>query len=819
LKRFSGATGTATLTELDGPTWHGDEAESRLAELLGVEAGRGGRGGAELAAQQWAHVWVWQGRSGADPTADANRERNALIARLQSEGGAAAIQSECDTCVARSVAARHDAAFRESGEPRAGSELARAIADEAGAAEAHAAARQALVRLEQAATTFGEATETIRLSEAALARIGGELESIETRFARIAELRAAERAQETAAMAAAEKHEAFMQDDARIASLRAEFAAARSALAPHEVEIVRIETEEKEWRGREAEADEACQTALGKVRRARLGAELAGAHVERIEKAAHRDQLAKKLEQVKERRTHLDELEKQLARTPPVSAQKLKALQRLEGECTKCRAAMEAMAAGLEVVESRVPVEIDGHRLTAGQSHTLAEVADVIIGPDIRLRLRPGGGSSLAEARERLKQTENELDEKLASLGVAGLAEAADAGARRQQIELEIQTTRASLEGLGADTIDSEFADAAHACAVIESGIERRAALVSGFQPPSNPPDARRLANRLSQELVEAESAEAASRARRETVARHARESADRLGAQRTNLAGQKRAADELGTRLNVLIERCGDDATRARLIEALLAARTTSAEALSETRRKLAELQPDLVESDRQRCRRAVERHTATKNDAEQRRAVARAELDRDGISDPHAELTVAQGRLFSAREHRASVERKAGALRLLHELFLSEQKALANQLTGPLAKRISGYLECLFGAGARAEISLDLQNKFTGLRLVRPQPDAGAFDFQNLSGGTCEQLAAAVRLATAEVLATAHDGCLPVVFDDAFAFSDPERVQTLQRMLDQASNRGLQIIILTCNPSDYAALGAADVRMLRDS
>jgi hypothetical protein len=29
------------------------------------------------------------------------------------------------------------------------------------------------------------------------------------------------------------------------------------------------------------------------------------------------------------------------------------------------------------------------------------------------------------------------------------------------------------------------------------------------------------------------------------------------------------------------------------------------------------------------------------------------------------------------------------------------------------------------------------------------------------------------------------------------------------LQRMLDLASSRGLQVIVLTCNPADYAALG----------
>ena len=82
-------------------------------------------------------------------------------------------------------------------------------------------------------------------------------------------------------------------------------------------------------------------------------------------------------------------------------------------------------------------------------------------------------------------------------------------------------------------------------------------------------------------------------------------------------------------------------------------------------------------------------------------------------------------------------------------------------------------------------------------------------------LSGGAKEQTAAAVRLAMAEVLAGDYGGRLPVVFDDAFAYSDPERVNQLQRMLDLAATRGLQVIVLTCNPADYASLGARTIML----
>jgi DNA repair exonuclease SbcCD ATPase subunit len=149
-----------------------------------------------------------------------------------------------------------------------------------------------------------------------------------------------------------------------------------------------------------------------------------------------------------------------------------------------------------------------------------------------------------------------------------------------------------------------------------------------------------------------------------------------------------------------------------------------------------------------------------------------------------------------------------------LLDRLFQDEQRSLARQFTQPFADRISGYLQCIFGAGALAQVDLD-SNEFTGLRLSRLGFGNSPFEFDNLSGGTREQTAAAVRLAMAEVLAADHGGCLPVIFDDAFAYADPERVNQLQRMLDLAATRGLQVIVLTCNPSDYASLGAKTVTL----
>jgi ABC-type thiamine transport system ATPase subunit len=153
-----------------------------------------------------------------------------------------------------------------------------------------------------------------------------------------------------------------------------------------------------------------------------------------------------------------------------------------------------------------------------------------------------------------------------------------------------------------------------------------------------------------------------------------------------------------------------------------------------------------------------------------------------------------------------------------MLHRLFLEEQRALSDQFTRPFAEKISGYLRCLFGPGTQAKVLLE-NNAFKRLEVARATHEFGSCDFAGLSGGAKEQVAAAARLAMAEVLAQEHDQCLPLVFDDAFAYSDPQRVKNLQDMLGLAAERGLQVIVLTCNPSDYTSLGARQITITERS
>jgi DNA repair exonuclease SbcCD ATPase subunit len=174
-------------------------------------------------------------------------------------------------------------------------------------------------------------------------------------------------------------------------------------------------------------------------------------------------------------------------------------------------------------------------------------------------------------------------------------------------------------------------------------------------------------------------------------------------------------------------------------------------------------------------------------------------------GATNPQADVEQCQAVLDHCQDHSQALTGRALALRSLVERFGSARSALADRYGEPMARAIASYLE-LLGTGSKAvRLNFDGSSGFNDLQLQQAQE---SYAFERLSGGMREQLAAALRLAMAEVLAPAYDGSLPLVFDDAFTNSDPERIQGLHQMLERACQSGVQVLLLSCTPNAYADL-----------
>ena len=188
------------------------------------------------------------------------------------------------------------------------------------------------------------------------------------------------------------------------------------------------------------------------------------------------------------------------------------------------------------------------------------------------------------------------------------------------------------------------------------------------------------------------------------------------------------------------------------------------------------------------------------------QQRAASRALLESQGERGLQELLELARADLEDCALQRQSLQDEARMLNLLLQTFEQEQAQLSESYSAPLAESLEAYLRCFTQAPSRVGLRFDPRQGFADLDWQR---DSGvAWAFEDLSGGTRELLAAAVRLAMAEVLAPAYDGVLPVLFDDAFTNVDPSRWSALNAMLQRARERGVQVLLLSCDPNFSAAI-----------
>ena len=131
-------------------------------------------------------------------------------------------------------------------------------------------------------------------------------------------------------------------------------------------------------------------------------------------------------------------------------------------------------------------------------------------------------------------------------------------------------------------------------------------------------------------------------------------------------------------------------------------------------------------------------------------------------------------------------------GAWRMLRETLGDAEKAGAAHLGNALVEPISSRMGALTG-GRYGDISIGPHLDATGIELA-----GGERTFDALSVGTQEQVALLLRIAIAEALGTF------VILDDQLTQSDPGRMTWMRDLLSETAER-VQVVVLTCHPTDY--------------
>ena len=119
-KRFAGTRGSASLRDSAGRSLQGEDAEERLAELIGTAAVARNRGAGDQLKERWGHLWVWQGSASSNPLGlnAASYDHDRLVERLQA-GADLGVQSPLDLAVLDDIQTRWATVYTPGGANRA----------------------------------------------------------------------------------------------------------------------------------------------------------------------------------------------------------------------------------------------------------------------------------------------------------------------------------------------------------------------------------------------------------------------------------------------------------------------------------------------------------------------------------------------------------------------------------------------------------------------------------------------------------------------------------------------------------------------------
>ena len=866
-KRFAGSSGTVQLADGVSTSLSGAAAEERLAELLGVEAPVEGRRISQLP-QRWAHLWVRQGEAGANPLAGGGNsyDLDRLLNQLQQRGSSAALESPLDRQVEANLQLELSQLFTATGKVKAGSVLAQAQGQQQQAAERLQLAQERLAQLETAMEELAQIEQRLELIdgrerpalEAQQQRWQQQQRQLEQAKAQL-ELRRSQRqplAQQWQALR--QRMEERQQLEGQKQRASAEQSQLLEGQRAHGAQLEAIGQQLARLQGQLSDAAQGGRQLQQRLELGQLLLDQAAVEREAQQLQQHRQQFNLLQQQAAALKTELSSL-------APITAERLQELRQAERRLGEARARSEAMAATVTLLRAEQPVLLDGQPLLSGSETRLVQASRLQVGPGVELEISPGGGEALANASAERLQAESQLAGMLQAMQLANFDAAEAIAQQRQRLESELTNLRRNAAAIPWQRLDEQLAALQNRRQQLNSKLESSSSELRALQQdgqlplnpanPANPdaaPDAEPLEFWLQEQRQQLRLLQEQQQSEQKTYERLLGEQQhlQQLGKQTAIKLG------ELAGLLNAVEQRLQADESEAGQSESgqsessqseagetdpgqTEAGQANAGEAensggqpgtkrlhgqLQQLERQLAALDEKLLAQEQQLAalQAAIGQGSPTGGGEEALLAALRQLLAEKeelllrrgqnlqlcrslGATNPQADVEQCQAALDHCQDHSQALIGRAMALRSLVERFGSARSALADRYGEPMARAIASYLE-LLGTGSKAvRLNFDGSSGFNDLQLQQAQE---SYAFERLSGGMREQLAAALRLAMAEVLAPAYDGSLPLVFDDAFTNSDPERIQGLHQMLERACQSGVQVLLLSCTPNAYADL-----------
>ncbi|WP_294612363.1 hypothetical protein [uncultured Roseovarius sp.] len=169
------------------------------------------------------------------------------------------------------------------------------------------------------------------------------------------------------------------------------------------------------------------------------------------------------------------------------------------------------------------------------------------------------------------------------------------------------------------------------------------------------------------------------------------------------------------------------------------------------------------------------------------------------NGIEEHRDELA---GQLEAARATEARFARQAASLTRLQSALDTERDAARDTYFGPVQEELKPLLSILHRDAA---LSFDSESLLP-TSLMRDQAEE---TFDDLSGGTKEQIAILTRLAFARLFAR-QGRHMPIILDDALVYSDDDRIIKMFTALTRVAH-DQQILVFSCRQLAFQDLGGA--------
>ena len=554
-------------------------------------------------------------------------------------------------------------------------------------------------------------------------------------------------------------------------------------------------------------AQEEYRAAQSALAQAQAAAQLAERDQGQLQRLADLSPLRERLGRVRDLEDKIKAIEAQLPALL-VTDDALRGIEDLQAKSERARAKLQAGAARLCLTAARdLALQVDGVPTELPAGATLERIASHDLQVEVAglLHLEVQGGGTAADLARRAAEAEDALRESLAACSVATLEDARDVNRRLARLQAQREELGRSLaEALAADTPDL----IAGRIGQIESQVDAYWA-----ERPEEPP--------RPADLQQAQAALDAARTALAAAAAAKEQAGDALSLVTT----AKAKADE---KVGIYGSQLADaEAAAARAEEELAQARQKVSDAELEgavlaAQAELTETWGTLAREEQAFRERNPDRVAATHLNAQQRLARLQGELEqlRQSIarSEGYLEKVALEGvgleeRLASAREdlQRAAAalvaeERRARAADLLYRTLDRHLETALRAYREPYRQEVEHLGRLVFGSDFAVDLGDDLAIEARTLH-------GSTLPAGQLSSGAREQLGVIGRLACSRLVS--GEG-VPVVLDDAFSYSDPERLTGLCLALDRAGTSG-QVVLLTCDPERYRSLGDAKVLRLQ--